>query len=359
MRQFPAAAAAAKIRPVRALLYHGNSRLSVEEVEPRHAGAGEVRVRIDSVGLCRSDLYGYSGRNQRRDEVLGEGETLVMGHEAVGVIDELGAGVEGLEIGQPVAIDPIEGCGECEFCQAGDTNLCPSRRVYGCIPAAPGGFADTMVAPAINACPLHGERPLEWGSLIEPLTVGEHGVRIAGVEKSTRVLVVGGGVIGLGAGLAAARRGATVTVSEPVAERRAVAEGLGLTAVAPEDLEALGPEFDCALDCVARPATIATAVQATGRRGTVVLVGIWADEVPLPVSRVVENETRVIGSFAYAHQDFVDVAEWIAGTDIDLASLIELRVGFDTVIDAFERYADGSFDAIRTIFQPATEGVHA
>jgi 2-desacetyl-2-hydroxyethyl bacteriochlorophyllide A dehydrogenase len=337
---------------VRALLYHGDSRLTVGELESPHAGPGEVRVRVDSVGLCRSDLYGYSGRNNRRDEVLGAGETLVMGHEAVGLVDELGPGVEGLELGAPIAIDPIEGCSECPRCAAGETNLCPDRRVYGCIPAAPGGFAEAMVAPAANATPLSGPRPLEWGSLVEPLTVGEHGVRLAGVEAGDRVLVVGGGVIGLGAAFAASRRGAEVTVSEPQAERRAVIESFGLTAIPPEELETLPPDFTCALDCVARPETIAAAVRAVGRSGTVVLVGIWADEVALPVSRVVENETRIIGSFAYVHEDFVNVAAWVGATDLDLGSLIELRVGFDGVIDAFDRYADGSFDGIRTIFKP-------
>ena len=108
-----------------------------------------------------------------------------------------------------------------------------------------------------------------------------------------------------------------------------------------------------ALDCVARPETIAAAVDAVGRSGTVVLVGIWADEVPIPVSRVVENETRIIGSFAYLHEDFVNVAEWVATGEVDLTPVIQLRVGFDEVIDAFERHADGSIDPIRTLFQPA------
>ncbi len=341
---------------MRALLYHGASRLTVEEVETPRAGPGEVRVQIDSVGLCKSDLYGYSGLNNRRDEVLGPGEALVMGHEAVGFVDELGAGVDGIELGTAVAIDPIEGCGACALCRAGDTNLCESRRVYGCIPAAAGGFAEAMVAPAANVCPLSGERPLEWGSLVEPLTVGEHGVRLSGLGDGSAALIVGGGIIGLGAALGAARRGAEVTVAEPLSERRGVAEALGLKAVDPDEVLGSPARFDVALDCVARPETIAAGVHATGRKGTVVLVGIWADEVAFPVSRVVENETRVLGSFAYAHEDFVNVAEWIGSTAIDLAPLIQLRVGFDGVIGAFEHYADGSLDAIRTVFKPDAEG---
>jgi threonine dehydrogenase-like Zn-dependent dehydrogenase len=77
--------------------------------------------------------------------------------------------------------------------------------------------------------------------------------------------------------------------------------------------------------------------------------------VPLPVSRVVENETRILGSFAYVHEDFENVAAWLAETDLDLDRLIELRVGFDGIIDAFDAYASGSFDGVRTIFQPDLE----
>lgn len=352
----PARGAVRKDLVVRALLYHGESRLTVGEVETPHPGPGEVRVRIDSVGICKSDIYGYSQRNNRRDEVLGAGETLVMGHEAVGTIDELGPGVEGLELGMAVAVDPIEGCGKCELCRAGDTNLCPARRVYGCIPAAPGGFAEAMIAPAGNVCPLSGDRPLEWGSLVEPLTVGEHGVRLAEFEAGDPVLTIGGGIIGLGAALAAHRRGAVVTVAEPQAERRRIAESLGLATAHPDDLLGSDASFSVVLDCVARPETVAAGVEMSGRKGTLVLIGIWSDEVPLPVSRTVENETRILGSFGYRHEDFANVAEWVSTTELDLSPLIELRVDFETVIDAFDRYSDGSLDAMRTLFQPAGPG---
>lgn len=87
--------------------------------------------------------------------------------------------------------------------------------------------------------------------------------------------------------------------------------------------------------------------------GLVVLVGIWQDYIPLPVSTVVWNETRIAGSYGYSHGDFVDVVRWLGRREVDVSVLIEHRVGLDGVIDAFDAYLDGSLDAVRTVVQPA------
>ncbi|MCW2954979.1 MAG: zinc-containing alcohol dehydrogenase, partial [Conexibacter sp.] len=198
------------------LTYRGRGDLAVEDVASSEPGPGEVRVRVHSTGLCTSDVYGYAGVNDRRDAVLGPGDVLVMGHESSGHVDAVGAGVAGLALGDPVAIDPVVGCGDCAHCRAGDANLCEERRVHGCTPAAPGGFAELVTVPrgAVHALP--DGASLELGALVEPLTVGFHGVRLAAPRMEDRVLVIGGGIIGIGAALAARRRvGDRVLVLEP------------------------------------------------------------------------------------------------------------------------------------------------
>lgn len=335
------------------LSYRGYGRLTVEDVDPAALRSGEVRVRVRATGLCKSDVYGYSGVNDRRDVVLDEGDVLVMGHEVAGHVVELGPGATGPPLGTAVAVNPIFGCGACERCGAGDENLCDSRTVIGCAPGAPGGYAETVAVPERNVFPLPEGIPVEWGALVEPLTVGAHGVRLADPGPGDSVLVIGGGIIGLGAGLAARRRvGDAVLVLEPAVERRALCERLGMRAAEPDEVLRTGATFDAALDCVARPETFAGAVQAVPPQGLVVLVGIWEDEIPLPVSVVVGRETRIMGSYGYNHDDFVDVTAWMGSTDVDLSSIIERRVGFDAVIDAFAAYADGSLDAVRTLFEP-------
>jgi 2-desacetyl-2-hydroxyethyl bacteriochlorophyllide A dehydrogenase len=342
---------------MRQVSYLGRRRMVVEEVEPPPVPPGCVRIAVDSVGLCTSDVYGYGQVNDRRDTVLGAGEVLVMGHEPSGIVAELGPGVAGPALGTPVAVNPVVGCGRCERCAAGAENLCDHRIVLGCAPAAPGGFADAMIAPAGQVVALTDSIPLEVGALAEPLSVGAHGVGLAAPGPADDVLVIGGGIIGIGAALAARRRtDGAVTVVEPRSARRERCRSLGLTAIDPEAAFGGEARFDVALDCVARPETLAGAIGAVPARATVVLVGIWQDEIPLPVSAVVARETRIVGSYGYTRAEFAEVARWLCAGEADVSGLIEHRVGFDGVVAAFEGYLDGSLTAVRTVLQPARPG---
>jgi threonine dehydrogenase-like Zn-dependent dehydrogenase len=339
---------------MRQLSYLGSGRMVVEEVEPPTAPAGYVRIKVDSVGVCKSDVYGYGQINDRRDAVLADGEILVMGHEPSGTVDQLGPDVVGLAIGTPVAVNPVVGCGLCDGCAAGLENLCDRRVVIGCVPAAPGGFADVMVVPARQVVELTGGIALELGALAEPLSVGAHAVALASPERADDVLVIGGGIIGIGAALAAHRRtDGDVVLLEPLVERRDLCRRLGLTAVAPDEILGGSRQFDLALDCVARPETLAGAIDAVPARGAVVLVGIWEDQIPLPVSTVVSRETRIVGSYGYSRSEFADVVDWLCGREVDISMLIEHRIGFDGIVAAFDGYMDGSLTAVRTVLQPA------
>lgn len=338
----------------RRLVFHGIGELAVESGPAPVAGEGEVLVEVDSVGLCRTDLYGFSGVNDRRQGAVdAAGVGLVMGHEAVGRVAALGAGVEGPPPGTAVAVNPIVWCGACESCRHGMENNCENRRVVGVEVALPGSYADTVVVPARNVVPFEGPAPIEWGALVEPIAVGGHGVALAGAPAGGSVLVFGGGLVGIGAALVARRLGAEkVLVIEPLAERRALIEGLGIDAA---DV-GHGPDrrsFDAAVDCVGRPETLNGSLAAVVPGGTVVQVGIYEGEVPVAVPELVDLERLLRGSYAYLPEEFADLTRWIASGEVDLTALIGLEVGFDGVVGAFEAYADGSLDAVRTLFRPS------
>ncbi len=338
------------------LAYRGRGRLDLEEAEPQPLAAGHVRVRIHSAGICTSDVYGYRQVNQRRDVVLSEGDRLVMGHEAVGDVEAVAPDVRAPAPGVRVAINPIATCRTCPVCTAGRENLCPERAVYGCLPTRDGAYAETMVVPAVNAVPLNDNAPAEWGALVEPLAVGAHGAGLAEVGPHADLLVVGGGIIGLGAALGATRAGHRVQMLEPQARRRAIAARLGLASVHPDAVLGSGARFDGVVDCVARPETLDGALGVLPPGGAVVLVGILEDAIPFSVARVVWDEKRIVGSYGYTGADFAEVADWVSRGEIDLSPIIEARVGFDGLIGAFEGYADGSHTAVRTLLQPAGGG---
>lgn len=333
------------MRSVRQLVFHGTRRLSVEEASPARIGSDDVRVSVHAAGVCGSDVHGYAGVNLRRQPGM------VMGHEAVGTIAEVGANVAGLDPGTPVTVNPVVGCGECVLCAGGEENLCERRRIYGCVPGLPGAFAETLVVRASNVVPFRGDAPFEWGALVEPLSVGAHAVRIGGVAKHYRVLVVGGGPIGLGAALAARRRGASVVLSEPNSHRRDVAAALGFETLDPSSSDVPRSSFAVALECVGHPATLETALVAVPPKGLVVFVGLAEETVPLPATPLMVGERRIIGSSTYTNDDFRDVADWIASRAEDLSPLIERRVDLDALPGVFDAYADSRLDAVKTLLR--------
>jgi len=331
---------------MRQLKFDGPYELRVEDAEPVPLAPGEVRVQIHAVGVCGSDVHGYTGTSERR--VPG----MVMGHEAAGTVAELGPGVAGIAVGAPVAINPAVTCGACEYCTTGRDNLCEQRALYGCVLALPGAFADSIAVRATSVVALEGPAPLEWGALVEPFAVGDHGTRLLGPDPGP-VVVIGGGPIGLGAALAARRHGAArVVVSEPVAHRRAIAEALGLETADPTAGGVTG-RFAAAIECVAAPATLRSALELVEPSGTVVLVGMGAPELPLPVAPVVVGERALRGSFNYTRESFGDVARWVMSGEVDLSPVIESRVPLEGLVEVFAQYGDGSRQDMKTLFAAA------
>jgi threonine dehydrogenase-like Zn-dependent dehydrogenase len=324
------------------LVYRGDRRFELADAELGPPGSGEVVLEVIAAGICGSDVHGYAGLNDRRPAGT------VMGHEVVGRIAALGPGAA-LGAGDVVSVWPIVACGTCDLCATGRPHLCLTRRLIGCTPELPGGFAQRMTVPEANLVPLPAGVPASWGALVEPLAVGYHAVSLAGDTLGARVGVIGGGPIGIAAGLAAQRRGAEVVVLEPIAERRAVLDRLGLEAVAPE---AAPRALDTVLECVGRESTIRAALAATSPGGTVVCVGIAEPEVSIPIVPLVIEERRLLGSSAYTHADFLAVARSFAGEGADLGVMVEATTDLAGAPQAFAGYAGGSLTAVKTLVFP-------
>jgi len=285
---------------MRALVYDGPHMFHIEERPLPEPGPGEVRLRTAYVGICGSDLHGYTGESGRR--VPG----MVMGHEASGWVEAVGQGVTTSVIGQAVTFNPAVACDG--SCGHNVDNHCTRLRVIGVTPDYQGAFADAIVVPADRVVPLDG-LSMEWGAAAEPMAVALQAVRRAGVRPGDSVLIIGGGMIGQCIALAARLEGAGwITVSEGIKFRRRLAMQAGFDAVTPEQVTELLP-VNRAFDAVGVTATASLAIRSLVKGGTACFVGLGRPEVSIPLFDVVVPERIIVGTFAYTDAVFRQTVE--------------------------------------------------
>jgi threonine dehydrogenase-like Zn-dependent dehydrogenase len=315
----------------RVLVFDGPRRMHVERRSSPEPGQSEVRIRVARAGICGSDLHGYTGESGRR--VPG----MIMGHEASGWIEAVGPGASAV-VGQPVTFNPAIPCpGTCGHLAE---NRCERLRIVGVTPDVPGAFADRVIVPGARVIPIDGI-PVEWAAAVEPMAVGLQAAHHLGISGGERVLVVGGGMIGQCVAQAARVLGAgQVVISDPVEERRTLAEACGFVAATPESIESLGP-FGLAVDAVGLSATAAAAIRAVSPGGTVVFVGLGAPEMVVPLFDIVVKERRILGSFCYRDEVFGEAAHLVADRSLDVTPLIGPVVPLEDAPAAFEDLAGG------------------
>jgi threonine dehydrogenase-like Zn-dependent dehydrogenase len=340
-----------------ALVYQGPWQLSVETLDDPSPGPGEVLIRVLATGICGSDVHGFTGETGRRRP----GQ--VMGHEMVGQLERVGPDVGplgGLRPGQVVTVNPLIACGGCAACAAGSEQSCQHRRVIGVDPTIVSAFAGRLVCPAQNVVVLPDDMPVEYGALVEPLSVGYHATRRGRCSSGDLVLVLGGGPIGQACVLAARRCGAEmIAVTEPNSTRRALAASLGAVALDPTDgdlpgqvAESLGGPATLVLDAVGNSSSLADAVQCSAYGARVVLVGMGAPRVELSAYAVSTEERSLVGSFCFSADDFRETARWVATLPAALGRLVDGRVDFRGAPDAFAELARGESGASKILVYP-------
>lgn len=337
---------------MRSLLFHGPEQPPAERFTIEHApvpepGPGQVRIRVARVGLCGSDLHGYTGESGRR--VAG----MVMGHEASGWIDALGEGVPGPARGTHVTFNPALPCDG--SCGHEIESRCELLEVVGVTPHIAGAFADYQVIDAARVVPIPDLTP-EQGAVIEPMAVGLHAAGQLGAGPTDRVLVVGGGMIGQCAAHAIRSLGAgEIMISEPHPRRREIAEAAGFATLHPDEVRAAAP-FDRAMDAVAVSATVGAALDAVPKGGTVCVVGLGMPRVTVPLFSIVVGERIVVGSYCYSDATFVETARRLTAGSLDPAALIGPIVAMEDFPRAFEDLATGAISEVKVLMTTGAPG---
>ena len=318
---------------MQASVLHGVGDVRLEEVALPTVDRDQVLVRVEAVGVCGSDVHYF---HEGRIGSFVVERPLVLGHESAGTIVAVGADVDDDRVGQRVSIEPQRACRHCDQCKHGRYNLCTEMEFYA-TPPIDGAFAEYSAIQADYAHPIPDSMSIEAAALCEPLSVGVWANQKAGTAPGGSVLIAGAGPIGIVATQVARAFGATrVVVSDPVAERREVALRFGATEVVDPmatDIAEAGYEVDAFIDASGAEPAIRAGIHAVAPAGTVVLVGMGADDVRLPVSRIQNRELHVTGVFRYANTWPVAIRLIESGL-VDVDALVTGRFGLDQVPDA-------------------------
>ncbi len=324
---------------MKALVYEGVETLTLRDVERPAPKNGEQLVRVQSVGICGSDMHAYFGHDERRPAPL------ILGHEAAGVVEE------GPWKGRRVTINPLVTCGACQYCISGRENLCPDRQIIS-MPPREGAFAQFVSIPSQNLIEVPNGVPLEKAALCEPLAVSWHSASLAmgsiHPDMKRSALVIGGGAIGLAAALALKAMGVEdVEITEPNPLRREfLAERCDMNVSnAPEHTAPI------VIDAAGYGETRASATKWVEPGGVIVHVGLGDSAEGLDIRRMTLQEITFIGSYTYTAKSFSDTASALFDGRLGPLDWFETR-GLSEGVRAFEDIHAGRVATPKIVLDP-------
>jgi len=307
-------------------------------------GPHDVRLRLGAGGICGSDLHYFK---EGRVGAFVVREPLVPGHEASGVVAEIGAEVTRVKPGDRVAINPSHPCGHCDYCRAGRGNLCRKMFFLGSasiFPHAQGVFRQRFVMGEAQLTPIT-EDHVSLGEIAcaEPLSIGLHALHRAGPVLGETVLVTGGGTIGCMAVIAARLAGAAEVIACDIHDRPLeIARSVGADRVIRTDQvdpASLADLAEVTIEAAGSPAALATCLKAAKRGGRVIQVGTLPPEIPFPANSIMQRELDYRGVFR-AHLAFDWAVQAIRSRRVDVRPLISAQLPLSRAREAFELALD-------------------
>ena len=333
---------ATAVKTMRRVVVHPD-RIAVETADVPVPGPGEALVRSVVTGVCGSDTHAAHGRHPFVSRPY------LPGHEVVGVIEAIGADVEGFAPGQRVTVEPDLPCWTCKMCTSGRENLCEDLRFFGC-GYDQGGMADFFTLPVNRLHHVPDGLDYWAAALIEPLSTPVHAVRLAGDVAGKSVVVIGAGTIGLLVlSVLKAHGAAQIVVTDPLADKRARATALGATVtvdamaddVVAQVRGALGQSADVVFDCVAIQSSVSQAIAMADKGGTVVIVGVPARDVTVALPVVQDHQIRIQGSATYLPEDYAESIDLLERGLVRAADFITATRPLELVAEAFELSSSG------------------
>lgn len=317
---------------MKAAVYFGVHDVRVTDFKEPPLENGCVKIAVYYCGLCGTDIHKFNGKGGSRPVI----PPVVLGHEASGIIVELGEGVHDFKVGDRVSVDPNWSCGHCKFCQEGLTHMCENSR------GVVKGFAEYICPPQENVYKLPDDLPLKYAALAEPLSCCLHGMDLLDVHLGDTVMIIGFGSIGsMMVQLCALAGAANVIVVEPVKEKEELAKKLGATLfLDPHDdvMKELTKHgiynVNKVMECVGLKATIESAFAYAGKCADIVLFGLGNPEHPATFDQYAafQKELSIHTSFVNP-KTTARAIRLLQSKAIDCASIISKEMELEEVVE--------------------------
>lgn len=336
-----------------AVFYGPHQELKIEEVETPKIGAGEILVKVAGCGVCHTDLH-YIDHGVPTFKK----PPLILGHEASGIISEIGEGVRNFKIGDRVLLPAVYSCGSCFFCRTGRENICQTMIMFG--NHVDGAYAEYIKAPAKDTFLLPEEIPLVEGSIIaDAISTPYHALKNrAELRAGDSIVVFGCGGVGINVVQIAYAMGGKVIAVDVVNQKLELAKKIGASVVLnakevdvkKEVRKFTGGGADVAIEAIGNSSTMELAFDCLRKGGKLVIIGYCDKVMSLNVSKVMFFEMEIMGSLGCRGVDYPKLIEMVKIGKIQVAPLVSEKFPLEKVNDAFESLRRG--EVIRNVIIP-------
>ncbi|KJS80736.1 MAG: hypothetical protein JM58_18370 [Peptococcaceae bacterium BICA1-8] len=309
----------------------------IVQMEVPQLSKDEILIKVHYVGICGSDIHIFHGKNPRVKYPI------ILGHEFFGEIAEISKNTcTELKVGDLVTVNPVISCGTCEPCQNNRRNVCRKFGLYGI--DIDGGFSEYMKVGINHVIKLPAGLTSDLSALAEPFAVGVHAVNRSGIKVGSKVLILGGGPIGLIVAFAAKAAGAgLIIISEVVDYRLEIAKSIGFTTIDSKttDLRKVVNELtdsngmDIVFEAAAASGTSLNMTSYLKPSGTAVMVGLHREPVLADFRDVNLREINIIGTMLYSEEDFKAAVKMLSQIE-NLNKLISHRFSLEEYNEAFK-----------------------
>lgn len=317
--------------------------ISIASIDLPEPGPGEVRIKLQQVGICGSDVHLFLGHRKLAYPAI-------IGHEGLGIIDKIGVDVQNKQVGSRVVIEPNFPCRNCPYCLSGKGNICINKGVLGL--NRPGCFAEYICVPADFAWHIPDEIKDEDAVVIEPMSVAYHALFASKARPGDTIAIIGLGAIGMLLTHLATRLGYKVLVTEIQAEKVKMAREMGAIVVEAsgnikEQEQTLAANWSkanvCAVfECAGSDVTVSLATASAPRGVAIVLVGLSEKQATFQPLKIAREGITIVPSIIYDHPfDFQRVIQLILSKTIVPGTIISRYEPFSNLQMALERAAKG------------------